>query len=484
MKEVLSAVLPVVVIVSFLHFFVVPLESKQYISLLIGSVFVILGLTLFLFGIDTSIDPIGSSIGSLLSHSESIAAVISVSLVLGFFISYAEPDLHILANQVSGVTGGKISGALLVVSVSIGVSVLMTLGLLRILKNFKLKYAFTLIYGTIFALGLFSNQNILAISFDASGSTTGALTTPFILSLASGVSAMRKDSKVGEAGSFGLVGIASGGAVIGMMVAGFFVDIRDMAGKAIEAESYGAGFIKNYFIKMPNIMKEILISLGPIIIAYVFFQIFFFKHRGEFLSSIIKGLVMSYSGLVLFLTGVNAGFMDVGRQMGIALASLSNPVILLIVAFILGLVTVLAEPAVLVLTHQVEDITGGYVRQSLVLIFLSIAVGLAILFSSIRILVSDIQLWMYLLPGFFIAVLLAYRIPELFVGLAFDAGGVASGPMTATFSLAFMQGIASQRPQADVLTDGFGMIALVALMPIIAIELLGFIYTIKISKVS
>jgi hypothetical protein len=182
--------------------------------------------------------------------------------------------------------------------------------------------------------------------------------------------------------------------------------------------------------------------------------------------------------------GINGGFMAVGTQIGIQLASMNSPVPVLIVALLLGLTTVLAEPAVIVLTHQVEDVTGGSVSRTLVLIFLSTAVGMSIFMSVLRILLPSLQLWMYLLPGFGIGVIFAYFVPELFVGMAFDAGGVASGPMTATFSLAFVQGVAAQVPSADLVTDGFGMIAIVAMMPIIAIELLGALYQIKIRKAS
>ena len=176
--------------------------------------------------------------------------------------------------------------------------------------------------------------------------------------------------------------------------------------------------------------------------------------------------------------------MAVGTQVGIQLVAMESNIPVLVVALLLGLTTVLAEPAVHVLTHQVEDVTGGSVNRILVLIFLSVAVGLSIFMSALRILVPGIKLWMYLLPGFGLAVILAYLVPDLFVGMAFDAGGVASGPMTATFSLAFVQGIAAQVPTADLVSDGFGMIAIVAMMPIVAIELLGALYQAKMRRVS
>ena len=224
---------------------------------------------------------------------------------------------------------------------------------------------------------------------------------------------------------------------------------------------------------------ETVLSLSPIVLSYIFFQIVFLKQDKRTFNTTMKGLVLTYVGLVLFLSGVNGGFMKVGTEVGTDLAAMDNKIPVLAVAFVLGLVTVLAEPAVIVLTHQVEDITGGHVRRPIVLIFLSISVGLAIFMAALRIIVPEIKLWMYLLPGFGAAVLMAFFTPDLFVGVAFDAGGVASGPMTATFSLAFVQGIATSIETADIVSDGFGMIAIVAMMPIVALQFLGMIYKVK-----
>ncbi len=483
-KEVLISVIPITAIVLILHFTVTPLETDQLLAFLIGSVLVVLGLTVFLFGIDQGLEPVGQGIGNTITRSNSYAVLITVCLVLGFFISFAEPDLRILANQVDSVTSGQFDGLLMVVVVSIGIGAMMTLGLVRILRGVRLKYAFTIAYGLIFILSLFSSSDILAISFDASGATTGAITVPFVLALAAGVSSIKKDSKMGEADSFGLVGIASTGAILGVLITGLFLRVDKLNGALPEAEISASNLFEVYISKLPDIAWDSFISLLPIIIVYILFEIFFFKHRKNRIIDISRGIVLTYVGLVIFLLGVNGGFMDLGAQLGLRLASLDSKVPLLIVALLLGLSTVLAEPAVIVLTHQVEDVTGGYVKRPLVLIFLCVAVGMSILMSAIRILVPDIQLWMYVLPGFGLSVLLSFFVPDLFVGMAFDAGGVASGPVTATFSLAFVQGIAAHVPTADVVTDGFGMIAIVAMMPILALELLGALYQAKLRKAS
>jgi hypothetical protein len=484
LKEVLQSVLPITVIVLILHFTITPLESNLLFAFLIGSVLVIIGLTVFLFGIDQGLEPIGQGIGKTVTRSNSYAILITISLILGFLISFAEPDLRILANQVDSVTSGQFDNILMVIAVSIGLGVMMTLGMLRIPKGVRLKYVFAGAYVLIFILSLFSSSDFLSIAFDASGATTGAITVPFMLALAAGVSAIRKDSRMGEADNFGLVGISSTGAILGVLITGLFLKVDKLDGVLPETQIAASNLFEIYISKLINIAWDSFLSLLPIIIVYIVFQIFSFKHKKNKVIDIARGIIITYVGLVVFLLGVNGGFMEVGAQLGVRLASLDSKVPVLLVALLLGLTTVLAEPAVLVLTHQVEDVTGGSVNRILVLIFLSIAVGLSIFMSAIRIFVPGLQLWMYILPGFGLSVILAFFVPDLFVGMAFDAGGVASGPMTATFSLAFVQGIAAHIPTADVVTDGFGMIAIVAMMPILAIELLGALYQAKSRKAS
>jgi hypothetical protein len=484
LKEVLASVLPITTIVLILHFTICPLEPNMLYAFLIGSALVIVGLTVFLFGISQGIEPIGHGVGNAVTKSNNLAVIIFVMLILGFFISYAEPDLHILAKQVDSVTSGQFDNILMVVVVSVGIGVMMTLGLLRILSNIRLKYVFAGAYGLIFIIALFSTSDFLAIAFDASGATTGAITVPFMLAMAAGFSAMKKDSKMSEANSFGLVGISSTGAILGVLITSLFIKGGKLNGILPATDLTNATLWEIYRSKFLTIVWDSFITLLPIIVTYIIFQIFFFKHKKSKVIDIVRGLVLTYIGLVIFLLGVNGGFMEVGAQLGMQLASMESRVPVLIVALLLGLTTVLSEPAVHVLTSDVEEITGGSVRRILVLIFLSVAVGLSIFMSALRILIPDIQLWMYLLPGFGLSVLLAFFVPDLFVGMAFDAGGVASGPMTATFSLAFVQGIAAQIPTADVVADGFGMIAIVAMMPIIAIELLGALYQAKSKKAS
>jgi hypothetical protein len=482
-KEVLASVLPIVGIVLLLHITITPLETPMLISFLVGALFVIIGLTIFLFGIEVGLSPIGEGLGNTLAHSNSLFLVVTFSLIIGYFVSFAEPDLRILAHQVGLVTHGEFGDILMVVVVSVGLAVMMTLGMVRIIKGVRIQYLFTFAYGLIFILSLFSSFDFLAIAFDASGATTGAITVPFMLALASGIALFKRKKNTTEADNFGLVGIASTGAIIGVLVAALILRLTKLTGDLPPVEIGHVHVLTQYQETLAEVAQTSALSLLPIVIVFIIFQLFSFKYPRKRVFNIMRGVLLTYIGLVVFLVGVTGGFMAVGSELGVRLAQVGSSTIVLLVSGALGLATVLAEPAVHVLADQVSEITGGSVRRSLVFLFLSIAVGLAIFLSALRILNSHIELWMYLLPGFGLAVALSYFVPDLFVGIAFDAGGVASGPMTASFSLAFIQGIAAQAPLSDVVTEGFGMIAIVALTPILAIEILGALYYIKMKRV-
>ena len=481
-KEVIFSVLPVSVIVLILHFTLTPLETPHLIRFLLGAVLIIIGLSIFLVGVDKGITPIGNLMGSTLTKTNKILIVGAAGLILGFFISIAEPDLHILAGQVDFVTGGLISKFTIVVIVSLGIAALLALGLIRIVYNVPLYKLLTILYLIVFALAIFTSPEFLAISFDASGATTGALTVPFILALALGVSSLKKDSKASEKDSFGLVAITSVGAIIAVMVMSIIAGSDEISGSLEYNVSDSASIIGPFVHKLPAIAGEIILALLPIIILFMVFQKMSFKLPRKSVSAIVKGLVYTFFGLVIFLVGVNAGFMEVGSIVGYGVASLDNKWYVVFIGFVLGLVTILAEPAVHVLTHQIEEVTSAYVKRKVVLVALSLGVGTAIALSMIRIIIANVQLWHFLLPGYIIAITMSYFVPKLFVGIAFDSGGVASGPMTATFILAFAQGVAEAIEGADVLREGFGVIAMVALTPLIALQILGLLFKLKSAK--
>lgn len=479
-KEVSLSVLPISIIVIILNFTLVPIDSDMMIRFIIGSLLVILGLGIFLFGVDLGVTPIGNLMGETTAKSNKVIIVGVLGFLLGFLITVAEPDLLILANQVNEASGGIISAYTILIVVSIGVGIMVALGLLRILFEKPLNKMYTIIYFIILLLGLKVSAEFLAISVDASGATTGAMTTPFILALGYGVSQL-KGGKHAEEDSFGLVGVASTGPILAIMLMSIIAGVTNIQGQA-EAFVIHEGIIGPYLEEFPRMMKETVYTLMPVIVMFLIFNLFKFKLNRRNRNKILKGLLYTYIGLVLFLTGVNAGFMEVGRVMGYKIASLEYSLILPAIGFLLGLVVVLAEPAVHVLTEQVEDVTAGYIKKSIIRVALSIGIAAAVSMSMLRIMLPGLKLWHFLLPGFALGVLLSFKVPPIFVGIAFDAGGVASGPMTATFVLAFAQGAADAIPTANVLVDGFGVIAMVAMTPLVTIQLLGYLFQLKGKK--
>lgn len=482
LKEVLFSVLPITVIVLILNFTLIPMETPLIVRFIIGSAVVVLGLTIFLIGVDLGVSPLGGLIGSTVTKSNKLVILIIAGLTLGFFISIAEPGLLILASQVAAVTSGEISSISILLVVSIGMAILLAVGFVRIVYNTPLNKILTVLYVITFVLALFTSSEFLAISFDASGATTGVLAVPFILSLSLGVSKLKRDSKASEKDSFGLVAITSVGAIISVMILNMFSGADEFSA-SLGTDLQRTTSIMGAFIReVPGALRDTVIAITPLVAIYLILQKTSFKLKKKAFVRILKGFIYAFIGLLIFLIGVNAGFMELGSVVGYKLISLDNNYYVIIIGFILGLVTVIAEPAVYVLTYQIEEVTSGYVKKSAVLIALSVGVGLAVALSMVRILIPEIQLWHYILPGYIIAIGMSYFVPKLFVGIAFDAGGVATGPMTATFIFAFTQGVAEAVEGANVLIDGFGMIAMVALMPIITLQILGFIFKLRSRK--
>lgn len=476
LKEVSMTVFPITLLVLILHFTIVPIEGEMLARFLIGAVLVIIGLGIFLFGAHIGIMPIGHLMGETVAKTNKAYIVGLLGFLLGFLINIAEPDIQILARQVSLASGGIISFASMLIIVSVGVGLMVGIGLLRIVYEKPLNRYFTVIYFIIFLLGLKALEEFLAISVDASGATTGAMTTPFILALGYGVSQL-KGGKSSEEDSFGLVGMASAGPIVAVLFMSIVKGITNVQGEA-EAFVANVGILSPYIRIFPQFLKESFFTIFPLSVLFIVFDMIKFKLNRKNKSIILKGLLYTYIGLTLFLVGVNAGFMEVGRVMGETIANYHTG-ILPIIGFALGMVVVLAEPAVYVLTEQVEEVTAGHIRRKVILVALSIGIAFAVSMSMLRIMIPSLKLWHFLLPGFALAIFLSYKVPPIFVGIAFDSGGVASGPMTATFVLAFAQGAANAIPTANVLIDGFGVIAMVAMTPLVALQLLGLIFKMK-----
>jgi hypothetical protein len=482
-KENSRAVAPIALVVILLNLTLVPLGLPLILRFLAGSILIIIGLSLFLLGVEIGITPLGSLTGSSLVKTNKLSLVLLGGLVLGFFISVAEPGLMVLAHQVDFVTLSAISSSTLLVVVSIGLAIMVVLGFLRVFYSVPLKLFLLVSYIVIFALAFFTQPEFLAIAFDASGATTGILAVPFLLALAVGISRLRKDSKASEKDSFGLVAIASAGAIMAVMVLNMIIGTQEYAVASLEPIKLDSVEIfRPFFTYVFDSIRESFVSLLPLTVALLVLQKTLFKLEHKQFVRLVKGFMYAFIGLTIFLVGVNGGFMEVSSELGLRLASLDNKLWLVLTAFFLGFFTILAEPAVFVLTHQIEDVTSGYVKRKAVGIALSIGVGFAVMMATIRILTPSMELWHVLLPGYIAAISMMYFVPTLFVGIAFDAGGVATGPMTATFILAFVQGAASAFEGANLLRDGFGMIALVAMAPILTLQVLGFIFQARSKK--
>ena len=450
-KNTSKSVIPIVILVVFLNFFV-GVESRLLINFFLGCAGVILGLGVFLTGVEISISQIGTKMGEFLARFDKIIKVIIFGVFIGFTISIAEPDLLILANEVAGAIGMK--SQLIVMIISLGVGIMISLGLFRIFKDIRLSNMMFIVYGIVFVLMIFTDEVGHAIAFDASGATTGAMTTPFIIALGLGVASLKGDKS--EDDSFGLVGLASTGPIL----AGLIMNLFSKGGEiAILEEAHQSalmsGFINSTF------------AIVPIALVFYVMNFMFFKLEKDELKSISLGLVYTYLGLLLFLTSVEGGFMDLARVMGEGLA---HSKFLPLIGFVLGLLVVLAEPAVAVLAEQVEDVTGGSIPRKNILTALSIGVAFAVMLAIFRIRIEGFALWMLIVPGFLISLILSRRVDQIFVGIAFDSGGVASGPMTATFILGFCQGVAGN------VADGFGVISFVAMMPVLTIMIMGNLY--------
>ncbi len=480
--EVLYSVLPITFIVLILNFTYLSLDFSVIIRFLLASVMVVIGLSLFLIGVDIGVSVLGNKVGETITKTNKISIILIVGLIFGFIISIAEPGLVIFTNQTASVTDNQISSSTLLIVASLGIGIFLMIAFIRIIYNIPLYILLFIFYSIIFMLGIFSNPELLVIAFDASGATTGVLAVPFILALAFGISRMKKDSKASEKDSFGTIAIVSVGAVISVLILGLFNKNQNLTPAISELPILETRIFYPFFVQFNSIAKQSILAILPIFAIYLLFQFLIFKLSKRAFVKIFKGFIYSFVGLLIFLLAVNAGFMDIGRLIGYFLAHNDYQVIVVIVGFTLGIVTILAEPAVHVLTHQIENVTTGYISKSSVLVALSLGVGIAVGLSVMRLFNPAIKIWYILLIGYLIALGLMFIVPKIFVGIAFDAGGVATGPLTATFILAYVIGVANGTESSNVILDSFGMISLVALTPIITLQLLGLVFKIKAKK--
>ncbi len=465
-QESIFSVLPILIIVCLLCLFVTPLPTGHMLSFLLGSLFVVAGMGLFTVGAESSMSPIGDRIGSTLTKSRKLSLILIISFLLGAAVTVSEPDLQVLATSVP-----HIDTVILLMVVGVGVGLFLALAMFRIITGVKLRYLLLGLYGLIFILCAFVDKSFLSVAFDSGGVTTGPMTVPFILAMGVGVSHIRSDSNA-ESDSFGLVSLCSVGPILSVLVLSLFYGQGEgTVSTAITAHETTTELGYTYLFALPDYLKETAIALLPILIIFLLFQLISFHMSQRSFWKILMGVGFTYLGLVLFLTGVNVGFASLGSVLGAALTKGPLRLFLVPLSMLLGWFIISAEPAVQVLQKQIEQVSSGAIPGKSIQLGLSVAIALAMGISMLRVL-TGLSLLYFLIPGYVLSLALSFFVPDIYTAIAFDSGGVASGPMTAAFMLQFMIG-ASSALGGNVLSDAFGIVAMVAMMPLITIQLLG-----------
>ena len=473
LEETLKAVLPVLAIVLVLCFTVAPIEPGIMLAFLLGAVLLIIGMMFFTLGADMAMTPIGENVGTGMTKTRKLWLMVALTFILGFIVTMAEPDLQVLAEQVPSVPN-----IVLVLSVAAGVGIFLVSALLRMLYRVSLSHMLIVLYAAVFLLAYLAPGDYIAVAFDAGGVTTGPMTVPFIMAFGIGISAIRSDERA-EDDSFGLVALSSVGPILSVLVLSLIYKpesaeyvparIPDI-GDSVELWKLFAG-------ELPEYMKEMAVSLLPIIFFFSVFQFVFRQVPKRMLIRTGVGMIYTYVGLVLFLTGVNVGFMPAGNYMGQVLAGQPYKWLIVPAGMLIGFFIVRAEPAVFVLTRQVEDITSGAISAGAMGLSLSIGVAVSLGLAMVRVL-TGISVFWFVIPGYAAALLLSFFVPKIFTAIAFDSGGVASGPMTATCLLPFAIGVCTNIG-GNVVTDAFGVVAMVAMTPLITIQTLGMVYELR-----
>lgn len=470
-KEALISVLPVTLIVVILHFTpLVSLTNYELIVFLGSAVVLVFGIGLFNLGADLAMQPMGEQVGASLMKTKKVKIITLVCFVMGVLITIAEPDLSVLADQVSSV----IDSWTLMLSIGVGVGLFLVFALLKIIFKKDLSMLLMFFYMLMFALAtlviLNGNGSFLALAFDSGGVTTGPITVPFIMALGVGVAASVGGRGANE-NSFGLISLCSVGPILAILLLG--IGIHGEIPYTDPQYVVSPHFFETFFQTMGNVCLEVLFALGLIVVFFLIIELIYIRLPKMKLIQIGVGLLYTLIGLVLFLTVVTVGFMPIGYKLGTNLAG-HHPAYLILFGFIIGFVVVMAEPAVHVLKRQVEDITSGGVSKRAMLIALSVGVGISIGLSMIRI-VFDFSILFYIIPGYFISLGLSLFVPKLYTAIAFDSGGVASGPLTSSFILPLSVGACVVlQGEGHVMEDAFGIVAMVAMTPLITIQLLGF----------
>ena len=477
LHEALVAVLPIVGIVLILCFSAAPVSSSILLCFIMGAALIIFGMMFFTLGAEMAMTPMGERLGAALKKSRHLSLIIIVTFLLGFIITISEPDLQVLATQVP-----SIPNMTLILSVACGVGVFLVIALLRMLFSRALPPILVTFYIIIFILARFVPESFYGVAFDSGGVTTGPMTVPFIMALGVGISSIRSDRHAAD-DSFGLVALCSIGPILAVLILGmlFRPDEAAYVPSSLPDISTSTELFGLFANGLPLYMKEIALSLLPVALFFFLFQLLVLKLTRRTLIKIIVGLIYTYIGLVLFLTGANVGFMPAGNYLGHEIASGSTSWLLIPSAMVMGYFIVKAEPAVYVLNKQVEEITDGAISAKSMGLALSVGVACSLGLAMFRVLTGISVMWM-LIPGYTIALVISFFVPKLYTAIAFDSGGVASGPMTAAFLLPLAQG-ACMAVGGDIVADAFGVVAMVAMTPLITIQVMGLLSQLKSKSV-
>ena len=474
--EALQAVLPIVAIVLVLCFTIAPVSPSILLCFLLGAVLIVVGIMFFTLGAEMSMTPMGERVGAVLTRSRKLPVILGVGFLLGFLITISEPDLQVLANQVP-----SIPNRTLIFSVAAGVGLFLTVAFLRMLLGVALPPLLVAFYGLVFVLAAFVPREFLAVAFDSGGVTTGPMTVPFIMALGVGVSAIRGDRHAAD-DSFGLVALCSVGPILAVLILGIAFRASDSTyiPPVLPEVSDSVELWQLFHEGLPEYIKEIASSLLPIVVMFGVFQAVALRLDKRTLGRIAVGLAYTYVGLVLFLTGANVGFMPAGNYLGQVLTGQSYHWVIIPIGMLIGYFIVKAEPAVYVLNKQVEEVTDGAISAQAMGMALSAGVSISVGLAMVRVLTGISILW-FLIPGYAVAIGISFVVPKLFTAIAFDAGGVASGPMTATFLLPLAQG-ACVAVGGNIVTDAFGVVAMVAMTPLITVQLIGLAAQLKTGR--
>ncbi|MDD5899877.1 MAG: DUF1538 domain-containing protein [Lachnospiraceae bacterium] len=475
-KESLASVLPIAAIVFLLCFTIVPVPTDLLMTFVLGVAMVIIGMGMFTLGADLSMTPVGEHIGSTVTKSRKLWFIVLMCFLVGAIVTISEPDLQVLAEQVP-----NIPNQVIVFSVAAGVGLFLVIAMLRIVFNWRLSHLLIFFYTAVFVLAEFVPKAFLAVAFDSGGVTTGPMTVPFIMALGVGVASIRSDSNA-QNDSFGLVALCSVGPILAVMLLGLFFNVEGGAYTPVEIKEAETSrdLWKLFAGELPAYLWEVAKALLPIVAFFAFFQLFRLKLKKENIYRISVGFIYTFVGLVLFLCGANVGFMTVGNYIGRELGRLPYRFIVIPLGMLIGYYIVEAEPAVHVLNKQVYEMTSGSIPPKALSRSLSIGVAISVGLSMLRI-VADIPILFFLIPGYLIAIVLSFFVPPIFTAIAFDSGGVASGPMTATFLLPMSIGVCNGIG-GDVVSGAFGVVAMVAMTPLITIQILGLVFKIKSRK--